>query len=309
MRNSAGSGAGSNCDAGSGCNGGSDVVNYGNGSQSGGGEALMRGGQAGQVQFGSMWPTAQGTGQAPNGIGMQSQNSPLQRLPLDQGALVRLGSVPIESSFRDVGRDGRKGSGSPIPVGRRGSQLGGNSPISVGRRGNQQGGNSPLNRRGSQLGGNIPITVGGGGGQVGGDMSISRRGSQLGGDMPMNVGSVRGDYQVNRAGRFEDKSPIYSISSSSQGITELNGGLPEDRGGRVETADNRDLVLNGNSAAIYMQSTMPMEQGRRMSGTDESWHSSSGYTAETLPLATAVAGPNNTLSSMAKPRHGIVVKT
>ena len=281
MRNSAGSGAGSNCDAGSGCNGGSDVVNYGNGFQSGGGEALIRGGQAGQVQFGSMWPTAQGTGQAPNGIGMQSQNSPLQRLPLDQGALVRLGSVPIESSFRDVGRDGRKGSGSPIPVGRRGSQLGGNSPISVGRRGSQQGGNSPLNRRGSQLGGNIP----------------------------MNVGSVRGDYQVNRAGRFEDKSPIYSISSSSQGITELNGGLPEDRGGRVETADIRDLVLNGNSAAIYMQSTMPMEQGRRMSGTDESWHSSSGYTAETLPLATAVAGPNNTLSSMAKPRHGIVVKT
>ena len=281
MRNSAGSGAGSNCDAGSGCNGGSDVVNYGNGFQSGGGEALIRGGQAGQVQFGSMWPTAQGTGQAPNGIGMQSQNSPLQRLPLDQGALVRLGSVPIESSFRDVGRDGRKGSGSPIPVGRRGSQLGGNSPISVGRRGNQQGGNSPLNRRGSQLGGNIP----------------------------MNVGSVRGDYQVNGAGRFEDKSPIYSISSSSQGITELNGGLPEDRGGRVETADIRDLVLNGNSAAIYMQSTMPMEQGRRMSGTDESWHSSSGYTAETLPLATAVAGPNNTLSSMAKPRHGIVVKT
>ena len=281
MRNSAGSGAGSNCDAGSGCNGGSDVVNYGNGFQSGGGEALIRGGQAGQVQFGSMWPTAQGTGQAPNGIGMQSQNSPLQRLPLDQGALVRLGSVPIESSFRDVGRDGRKGSGSPIPVGRRGSQLGGNSPISVGRRGSQQGGNSPLNRRGSQLGGNIP----------------------------MNVGSVRGDYQVNGAGRFEDKSPIYSISSSSQGITELNGGLPEDRGGRVETADNRDLVLNGNSAAIYMQSTMPMEQGRRMSGTDESWHSSSGYTAETLPLATAVAGPNNTLSSMAKPRHGIVVKT
>ena len=242
---------------------------------------MIRGGQAGQVQFGSMWPTAQGTGQAPNGIGMQSQNSPLQRLPLDQGAFVRLGSVPIESSFRDIGRDGRKGNGSPIPVGRRGSQLGGNSPISVGRRGSQQGGNSPLNRRGSQLGGNIP----------------------------MNVGSVRGDYQVNGAGRFEDKSPIYSISSSSQGITELNGGLPEDRGGRVETADIRDLVLNGNSAAIYMQSTMPMEQGRRMSGTDESWHSSSGYTAETLPLATAVAGPNNTLSSMAKPRHGIVVKT
>ena len=281
MRNSAGSGAGSNCDAGSGCNGGSDVVNYGNGFQSGGGEALIRGGQAGQVQFGSMWPTAQGTGQAPNGIGMQSQNSPLQRLPLDQGALVRLGSVPIESSFRDVGRDGRRGSGSPIPVGRRASQLGGNSPISVGRRGSQQGGNSPLNRRGSQLGGNIP----------------------------MNVGSVRGDYQVNGAGRFEDKSPIYSISSSSQGITELNGGLPEDRGGRIQTADIRNLVLDGNSAAIYMQSTMPMEQGRRMSGTDESWHSSSGYTAETLPLATAVAGPNNTLSSMAKPRHGIVVKT
>ena len=263
----------------------------GDGVQSQGGESLIGAGQAGQV--GVLWPMAQGARQALNGAGMQSQNNLLPRLnqPLsdtnarNQDAVARRGSLPFDGSSRDAARDGRRGSqldvGSPITIGRRGSQQGGSSPITVSRKGSLARGNSPIN--------------------------VNRRGSQLGDDSANGVGRVESAFPMSGGGRFGGNSPVFSISSGSQGKTEPYGGMMDSHGGSVEMTDSRNLGLNGNSPAIYMQSIVPMEQVQETSDFNEPWQGSNS--AEMSSGDTAVAGPNTLMGSTTKPRQGIVVRT
>ena len=183
---------------------------------------MIGAGQAGQVDV--LWPMAQGAHQALNGAGMQSQNNPLQRLnqPLsdidarNQDAIARRSrSLPFDDSSREAARDGRRGSqldvGSPITIGLRGSQQGGSSPITVSSRVSLVHGNSPMN--------------------------VGRRGRHLGDDSTNVAGRVESAFPMSGGGRFGGNSPVYSISSGSQGKTEPFGGELDGHGGSVDMTD------------------------------------------------------------------------